>query len=73
MNNIEWLIGQYRSEHDKRIGLQCESASLVRKNETLFHENVRLRAALAEIRDAGNGDNYELGWASDVAEKALSL
>lgn len=41
-NNIEWLIGEYRSQKDKVIGLQCDVAALVRKND-------RLSNALAEL------------------------
>ena len=71
-NNIEWLIGEYRSQKDKVIGLQCDVAALVRKNQTLYDENVNLRTALAKIRDGGKDDQSELGWAADVAETALA-
>ena len=52
-NNIEWLIGEYRSQKDKVIGLQCDVAALVRKNQTLYDENVRLRDALEKIKQGG--------------------
>ena len=72
MNNIEWLIGEYRNQKDKVIGLQCDVAALLRKNERLTFEVANLRTALAKIRDGGKDDQSELGWAADVAETALN-